>query len=216
MKTIYFISGLGADERVFQYLHLTGVNAKYIHWEIPQKHESLRDYSARLIPQIDLSGEVILLGVSFGGMVAQEISKIIPVHKVIILSSIKSIREFDWQLRLVRALRLYCFVPSRVLKWSNLLTGNYYFGTTTKAESHLLKLIILDTDRLFMQWAIREIMRWNYDGHSNPAIVHIHGDNDRIFPIKNITNAILIKGGGHFMIVNRADEISAIIEREIH
>lgn len=215
MKTIYFISGLGADERVFQYLQLNGVNTKYIHWEIPQKRESLRDYSRRLIPQIDLSGEVILVGVSFGGMVAQEISKIIPVHKVIILSSIKNIHEFDWQLKLVRALSLYRLVPSRILKWSNLLTGNYYFGTKTKAESDLLKLIIRDTDRLFMKWAIREIMRWNHDGLPNHDLVHIHGDNDRIFPIKNIVNTIRIKGGGHFMIVNRADEISAIIEQAI-
>ena len=54
MKTVYYISGLGADERVFKYLNLKGVYEKYIKWETPQKHESLQDYCKRLIEQIDL------------------------------------------------------------------------------------------------------------------------------------------------------------------
>jgi pimeloyl-ACP methyl ester carboxylesterase len=215
MKTIYYISGLGADERVFKYLNLQGVNEKYIKWETPQQHEKLQDYCKRLIRQIDEIKDIILVGVSFGGIVAQEISKMIKVDKVIILSSIKSVEEMDWQLHLVRILGLYKLAPSRFLKLCNLLTGNYYFSTKTKAESDLLRLIIKDTDRFFMKWAIAEIMKWD-----NRAMVqnltHIHGEEDRIFPIKNIQNATGIRGGGHFMIVNKANEITEIIQKEIN
>jgi pimeloyl-ACP methyl ester carboxylesterase len=211
---IYYISGLGADERVFKYLNLGDLEYTYIKWETPQKYENLEGYCSRLIKQIDLSKEIILVGVSFGGIVAQEISKIIKHSKVIILSSVKSVNEFNWQLDIVRRLKLYKLAPSKFLKWSNKLTGDYYFGVKTHMESELLKQIISDTDRFFMKWAIQEIMEW--DGNSiNSKIVHIHGDNDRIFPVKRIKNYIRINGGGHFMIVNRADEISEIIKNEI-
>jgi hypothetical protein len=66
-----------------------------------------------------------------------------------------------------------------------------------------------------MKWAIGEIMRW-----SNPAqfegIIHIHGKRDRIFPVRNIKNFIAVENAGHLMIVNRAGEITALIERELH
>jgi pimeloyl-ACP methyl ester carboxylesterase len=214
MKNVYYISGLGADERVFNYLKLTDVREKYIKWVVPEKHESLHSYCKRLTTQIDLTNDIILIGVSFGGIVAQEISKIIRVNKVIIISSVKSPKEFDWKLRCVRFLKLHRLAPSRFLKWSNSLTGDYYFGTETKAESDLLKLIIKDTDRFFMKWAIEEIMGWN-NNQLNSGLIHIHGDKDRIFPTGRIKNAINISNGGHFMIVNRAKEISELIEKEI-
>jgi pimeloyl-ACP methyl ester carboxylesterase len=214
MKTVYYISGLGADDRVFKFLNLKGVYEKYIKWETPQKHESLQDYCKRLIEQIDLENEIILIGVSFGGIVAQEIAKFVNVTRVIIISSIKSAKEFSFQMKFVRIFSLHKLVPSRLLKWSNLLTGDYYFCTKTKAESDLLRAIIKDTDMAFMKWAIGEIMRWDNE-NTYHNLIHIHGDKDRIFPIKNIKNAIRINDGGHFMIVNRAKELAAIIEKEI-
>ena len=214
MKTIYHISGLGADDRVVKFLQLKHVNEKFIRWIKPDSQESLSDYCKRLTSQINAADKVVLIGISFGGIVAQEISKHIKVDKVIIISSIKSHKELDWKLTLVRYLRLYFLAPSRFLKWSNLLTANYYFGTQSNAESDLLKQIIKDTDRSFMRWAITEIMRWE-NSPLDKNIVHIHGSNDRIFPIGRIKNAIVINGGGHFMIVNRAKEISELLQREI-
>ncbi len=214
MKTIYFLSGLGADERAFVSLQQNGIAGKPIKWISPKKHESLREYCARLTDQLDADSGIVLVGVSFGGIVAQEISKLVKVDKVIILSSIKSVRELSWRLSVVRALGLYRLAPSGLLKWANLLARSYSFGTQTKAESELLGQIIKDTDSSFMKWAIGELMRWK-GGAPNPAVVHIHGDKDRIFPIGRIRNAITIAGGSHFMIVNRAKEISELIEKEI-
>ena len=44
-----------------------------------------------------------------------------------------------------------------------------------------------------------------------PNIVHIHGNNDGIFPIKHIKNCIVIEGGTHVMILNKAKEISKLL-----
>ena len=212
--TLYFISGLGADERVFQFLKISGYQTSYIKWEDPLKKESLTDYCKRLIQQIDLSKNVVLIGVSFGGMIAQEIGRLIDCEKIIIISSIKSTAEMDINLSLIKWVGIYKIFPVKVLKWLNLLTANYYFGTESQMEKMLLKKIIKDTDGIFMKWAIDKIMNW----HENAPlknIIHIHGDKDKIFPIVKIKNPIIIKGGGHFMIVNKADIISHIIGENI-
>ncbi|MGB0522081.1 MAG: alpha/beta hydrolase [Flammeovirgaceae bacterium] len=207
---IYFISGLGADERVFQFLDLAHHEFRHIQWVTTQKGESLTDYAIRLIDQIDGNQDIILIGVSFGGMIAQEIAKQISCKTVIIISSVKSPEEFDWQLSFVRKTQLHQFVPAAFLKWSNLLTADYYFGVSAKQESELLRQIVLDTDTTFMVWAIDAIMRWEND---DPLLTihHIHGTQDKIFPRKPIKNAHFIEGGGHFMIVNKAAEISQLI-----
>lgn len=105
-------------------------------------------------------------------------------------------------------------MPPRFLKWSNLLTGNYYFSVGSREESSLLKMIIHDTDRHFMKWAISEIMNWE-NKTVFPQLIHIHGTEDRIFPVGNILNFHSVRGAGHFMIVNRAKEISKLLELEL-
>jgi pimeloyl-ACP methyl ester carboxylesterase len=213
VETIYFISGLGTVERVFKYLILPYIVSRFIVWEKPAKNERLHHYCKKLIRQIDISGKVILVGVSFGGIIAQEIAKIIPVEKLIIISSIKSVHEFNWQLKAVQKLCLYRLVPSRLLKWSNQLTGNFYFSVENKDESEMLAAIFADTDRHFMKWAIAEIMQWENEKPFK-GIIHLHGDRDRIFPVNNIQNYLGVPGAGHFMIVNRAAIISEILIRE--
>lgn len=207
---IYFISGLGADERVFQFLNIADHSFKHIKWVDTQRSESITDYATRLTPQIDLTQEIILIGVSFGGLIAQEIAQILDCQKVIIISSVKSPDEFDWKLKLARKTKVHRFVPSMLFKWGNALTANYFFSVGSKEESKLLKAIVHDTNLDFMVWAIDAIMRWKKPELSTP-IVHIHGTKDRIFPFKPIKNAHLIDRGGHFMIVNKAKEVSQLI-----
>ncbi len=48
MKTLNFISGLGADERVFQYLDVPVPDKNFVKWIDPRKNESLENYAARL------------------------------------------------------------------------------------------------------------------------------------------------------------------------
>lgn len=207
---IYFISGLGADERVFQFLDLPGVECVFIKWINPSPRESLSAYAGRLTAQIDQSEDIILAGISFGGIIAQEISKLIACKKVIIISSVKSRGEFSWQMSLAVRTRIYKLFPASFLKWSNSLTADYYFSTATKKDSILLHQIIEDTDNTFMVWAINAIMTWKNEAVQKD-IVHIHGTADRIFPHKHITGYIGIKDGGHFMIVDKSRQVSNII-----
>ena len=213
-KKVYFVSGLGADERVFQYLDLPDTEKIFVHWVKPDKKDTLQSYAARLTDQIDTGSDVFLVGISFGGMIVQEISKLIHCKKVIILSSVKSDLEFSWQLKLVRSTNMHKIFPAGVLKWMNRLTAGYYFSTKTKMESDLLHKIIDDTDNYFMKWAISAIMRWD-NKIPQQNMVHIHGTNDRIFPAGSLRNVTWVHNGGHFMVVKQAKLISDLINQQI-
>src|SRR5687768_45663 len=98
MKEVYCISGLGADRRIFKHLHVDRVNFNFIDW-IPPKHgESMQSYARRLSRQLE-NTEAILLGVSFGGMMAIELSRIFPVSGVVLISSIKTHAELPFWMR---------------------------------------------------------------------------------------------------------------------
>ncbi|HNC31654.1 MAG TPA: alpha/beta hydrolase, partial [Cyclobacteriaceae bacterium] len=89
MKEVYLIPGLGADRRVFQYLNLAEHSISHISWIEPLPNESIEQYAGRLTEQIK-SPDPILVGVSFGGMIAVEIAKQIKTNKIILISSART------------------------------------------------------------------------------------------------------------------------------
>jgi hypothetical protein len=48
---------------------------------------------------------------------------------------------------------------------------------------------------------------WNQD-KPLAGVFHIHGDNDLVFPIKNIDNVITVKGGSHIMLLTKGPLVS--------
>ncbi|MBK7885618.1 MAG: hypothetical protein IPJ81_18875 [Chitinophagaceae bacterium] len=79
-QTIYCISGLGADERVFTKINIEGYQLKVIPWLTPLRNETLPQYATRMRSNIEEENPV-MMGLSFGGMVSIEIAKQIPVKK---------------------------------------------------------------------------------------------------------------------------------------
>ena len=96
MQTIYCISGLGADEGVFQYLDLSFVKPVFINWISPLKNETLSAYALRLQQKFIHEESPVIVGLSLGGMVATEIAKSNPSAKVIIVSSAKTKKEIPF------------------------------------------------------------------------------------------------------------------------
>src|SRR6187402_1248228 len=105
MKTIYCISGLGADERAFSRLKVEGYRIRCLPWLTPEPGESINAYATRMRAEI-IEENPILCGLSFGGMMSIEISKQIPVEKLILISSIKSVKELPRWMKTCGFLRL--------------------------------------------------------------------------------------------------------------
>ncbi|MDQ0638796.1 pimeloyl-ACP methyl ester carboxylesterase [Pedobacter sp. W3I1] len=209
----YFISGLGADKRIFSKLKLNEkINIIHINWITPNKNESLASYAERLSSAIDITLPFALVGVSFGGMIAVEIAKILRPATTIIISSTMMSTHLPALYRFAGKLGLLKFIPARLLKSSNKLTQNYYFGTRSSNEKTLLGQIIKDTDPYFLKWAIGSILSWR-NKIKPKDIYHIHGTNDKILYAKTAQPDFIIENGTHFMVYQNAKEISGIIDR---
>ena len=213
MKTIYCISGLGADERAFSKLKVDGYEIRCLPWLTPEPGENIDAYAARMRAGINEENP-ILCGLSFGGMISIEISKQIPVDKLILISSIKSIRELPRWMRTCGLLRLNRLFPMRSFKLMEPIQ-NRNLGITTPEEIELVRSYRRNAPQAYMDWAINQVLNWRNDW-SPTKVYHVHGDADRLFPIRKIVPTHIIKGGGHFMIMNRAEEVSDVLNKILH
>ncbi len=206
---IYGISGLGADKRVFDFLTLD-FEFIPIDWITPNKNESIKNYSKRLSSLIDTKNDFCLIGVSFGGLIATEISEILNPKITILISSAHTKNElrpiFIWfgKTKLIKLMPTFLFDPPRII-------AKYLFGAK---NNKLLNDILDDTDLSFAKWAVTELTNWeNITQQKN--VFKINGTSDKLIPPRGNTEMKLIDKGEHFMIVDRADEISEIINAKM-
>ncbi|GAA4352715.1 hypothetical protein GCM10023185_12660 [Hymenobacter saemangeumensis] len=205
----YLIPGLGADERVFRLLELHA-EARVLKWLPPQAAaESLPQYAARLAAGVGI-GPCWLVGVSFGGILALEIARLRPQARVVLISSLGSARELPAALQWVRRLGLHHLLPPQLLQLLPRL-AQWLFSARSGAEYSLLRQIIRDTDPVFARWAIARLLHWDSSGV--PAAIRIHGTRDRLLPARRAAVDYPIAGGGHFMIVSHASQISHILNQ---
>jgi len=210
-RRVYLISGLGADRRAFRKLRFP-VDLELVHldWIPALKGESLQNYAMRLAEKIDTSNPFYLVGLSFGGMLATEISKQLkPIHTFLI-SSTPTFKELPWYYRLAGNLSLQKLVPLTLLKKANGM-GLKIMGANSPEERKLLQQLVLDSDPVFMKWALTCILTWrNLERPVN--LTQLHGTGDYILPAKYTKPDFTIKGAGHFMVYVNATEINSFIE----
>lgn len=209
-KHLYIFSGLGADERVFQGLDFSNFSTTFIKWIEPLKKETIETYTTRLLDQITTQNPV-LIGLSFGGMVAVEVAKQIETENVILIASVKTYYELPFYYRFAGKLNLHKLLPTSILKRSNFFT-NWLFGTSSTDDKQLLKQILLDTDQTFLKWAIGQIVSWKNQTLIKNT-VHVHGSNDRILPIKYVNCDVIIDKGGHLMTHNKSFEMNTVLNK---
>ncbi|MDQ3047106.1 MAG: alpha/beta hydrolase [Bacteroidota bacterium] len=207
-KAVYIFSGLGADERVFQKLDLSGLQPTFIQWIEPCASEPIEHYASRLLMQIT-EDKPILIGLSFGGIMAVEIAKQISTKKVILISSAKTKSEIPFYFRIAGIFRIHKLMPTSFLRNSNAIT-NWIFGAQSDFDKLLLKQILVDTSPVFLKWAIDKIARWSNE-ISPKNVFHIHGSKDRVLPFRFVNCDLKINEGGHLMILNKAEELSVIL-----
>jgi len=211
---VYFLSGLGADKRVFSKLKLDDrFDVHYIDWIPPKRKEGLHDYASRLIAQMDTTKPFQLVGLSFGGIIASELSEIVRPEQIILISSTPTnIPISKFNRGLIKFL-LLSPLAAPILKSANSFTYKY-FGADTPELKTLLKQILHDTDSKFLKWALTRMSEWNHpDKVAN--LYHIHGSSDRLIPLKIVKPDTVIEGGGHLMVYAQYEEISKILNDQL-
>lgn len=211
---VYFVPGLAAGKEIFKNIILPKdrFEVHVLEWLIPYEKESLQAYAERFSKQV-LHKDVVLIGVSFGGVVAQEMSLFLDLKKLIIISSIKTKFELPKRLQYAKKTKAYKLVPTKLVLSASDLT-KFSIGPKSKKRLALYQEYLSVRDKDYLDWAIEQMVCWNRE-EEVPNVNHIHGERDAIFPIKNIKDYILIEKGTHVMIMYKANAVSTEIVKLI-
>ena len=199
---VYFMPGLAASSSIFERIALPvdGFEMILLEWELPLNNESLSEYAERISKKITHENPV-LIGVSFGGILVQEMAQFLDVRKIIIISSVKSNLEFPTAFKVAKTTKAYKLFPTNLI--SNIENlAKFSFGDKIKQRFELYKKFLSVRDKKYLDWAIEKIILWDRTEIVN-NVIHIHGDADEVFPIKNIERCIVVKGGTHIMILSK-------------
>lgn len=199
---VYFMPGLAASTAIFERIQLPDADFEVhlLEWEIPLAKESLDEYAKRIVKKIKRENPV-LIGVSFGGILVQEMAKHIDVRKVIIISSVKSNLEFPRRMKIAKTTKAYKLIPmSLILNLENL--AKFSFGAKINHRLKLYEKFLSVRDIGYLEWAVEKVILWDRTV-ADESVIHIHGDMDDVFPIKYIKECTVVEGGTHIMILNK-------------
>ena len=209
---VYGIGGLGVDERVFSELTLD-FEITPLKWIDPEPKETIQKYAARFGKQIDSKEPFAIIGISFGGMIAIELNKILDAEKIVLISSATSKADIPLVFRIFGKAGLLNLIPNVLMKPPQFV-ANYFFGVTEPKFKEKLKRILADTNINFLRWATNQITRWDNSERPN-NMLRIHGSSDRLLNFNKQEEVTVISNAGHFMIMNRADELSQHLNQEL-
>jgi pimeloyl-ACP methyl ester carboxylesterase len=199
---VYLMPGLAASTTIFERIALPEEMFEIVllEWEIPLNNESLTDYAKRIADKIKHPNPV-LIGVSFGGILVQEMAKYIETRKIIIISSVKSNVEFPRRMKIAKTTKAYKLIPMKLIANIESL-AKFSFGEKVNQRLKLYEKFLSVRDIRYLNWAVEQVILWNRTV-VDENVIHIHGDMDDVFPIKYIKNCVVVKGGTHILILNK-------------
>ena len=212
-KYLYFMPGMAASPKIFELIKLPrNISVNYLVWIKPLKDEPLNSYALRMSRFIKYK-DPILVGVSLGGVLVQEIAKIIKCEKIIIISSIKSRSELPKSMIMAKHTKIHKLLP---IKWiediENLAL--FVFGNKIKIRVSLYKKYLSERDPEYLKWAINSLVNWQQNNFLESTI-HIHGEDDNIFPINMIMKPVIKIKGSHAIILTKANWFNENLPRLI-
>lgn len=115
--SVYFMPGLAANASIFERISLPEdqFDTYFMEWEIPLDNETLSEYAQRISKKV-IHENPVLVGVSFGGILVQEMAQFLNPSKIIIISSVKSNLEFPTAFKLAKQTKAYKLIPTSLIE----------------------------------------------------------------------------------------------------
>lgn len=199
---VYFMPGMAANPTIFKHIALPEdeFQVHYLEWFLPEKKETLAHYASRMSKKV-VHDNIILIGVSFGGILVQEMARHLSVQKIFVISSVKSKHELPRRMKIARATKIYKLIPTSLVNNMEVLS-KFAFGDFATKRLELYEEYLSIRDKHYLDWSIEQIVNWKQE-KPLPNTIHINGDKDLVFPIQHISDCISIKGGTHIMVLTK-------------
>ncbi len=205
-QRVLFFSGMGADHRAFQFLRLENIEAVYINWIEPKTDEPLATYAQRLIHKVEIKPTDVLIGLSLGGLIAQEIAATHQVKKVILISSLRSGETMQPLFTAAQKLHILKLVHADLLKTTLVNGAKIVFRSNDERVKIMVEMLDQYSGQYY-KWAMMQVLNWQ-GANAKCPVLHVHGDKDELFPIEQVKEAEIIANGTHLMVSLKAAEVS--------
>lgn len=210
LMKLYTISGLGADEKVLEKLIFNPeIEVVHIPWLIPEENEDFHHYVGRMANTIDHSEPFYLLGYSFGGIIVQEIHKLKPAKRIVILGSIRCDAEKSKLILAGQKTNAVKYIPLRIFNGNTTLFYSFFRKLFDPKNPKLTQYFRVK-DPYYLKWSMDKITKWKFD--KLPDVIQILADKDIVFPIKNSEPDFVIKNATHLFPVTKSKEVSEILK----
>jgi pimeloyl-ACP methyl ester carboxylesterase len=200
---VYFMPGLAASSKIFERIKLPEDKFEkyFLEWFLPEVNETLESYVSKLAKKIKHEN-CVLIGVSFGGIIVQELKKLVNPKKVIIISSVKNRDELPLKLKFTSSTKLYKLLPTGLICKMHFLEKYFSPKSLIGKRLKLYNLYLSNNEKTYLDWAIENVLIWNRT-ETDAEIIHIHGNEDAVFPIQYVKDPIIVPKGTHIMIIDK-------------
>jgi pimeloyl-ACP methyl ester carboxylesterase len=209
-RRLVVFSGMGADARLFQSIRIPETEIFTPDHAEPAPEETLTEYAARIADGLNIQPADIVGGISFGGMLAGEIARQRPVAGLILLGSCLRPDRLPRSYRWIE--RFGCFIPDFVLSfrsWRPWIRWRFA-PLTSEAETCLIEMANSYPTAQIRAFG-RMIMGWTGVDDITCPVLSIHGDLDRVIPLKSAAPDIILKDAGHAFTLTHPDETTSAI-----
>ena len=208
---LILLSGLGADERVLAPLKPAFAHLIIPPWIPPMPDESLAHYAARTAHAIDPRRPCFIGGISFGGMLAIEMTHHLEALGCFLIASARRRDELPKRVRWLGSLTARS--PAGVVVAASRVASGLSVALRRIACPATLELLyqVKRTDPAFARWAFGAMLNWQASSAPDGVPVwRIHGDCDRLLPLRGEAD-VLVPGGGHLLPLTHADQVAGFI-----
>jgi esterase/lipase len=157
--SIYLVPGLAAGPEIFENLKFSEdkFEVHFLEWKIPLAiEEPITEYAMRMCEDVK-AAKPVLIGVSFGGIMVQEMSKFLDTKKVILISSVKHHNELPKRFQMMQFTKAYKLFPAKIV--ANLEEyERYFFGKSLKKRVHVYKKYLSVRNQLYLNWSVKTIV----------------------------------------------------------
>ena len=212
---VYCMPGMAASPKIFEYLKLPiNFQTHLLSWIPPLKDEPISKYAKRMTSRIVFKNP-ILLGVSFGGILVQGMAKHISVEKIVIVSSIKVKDELPLPMKMAKKTNIHKLLPTQWIDNLDYL-AILAFGKGIRKRVALYQRYLSERNPEYLNWAVDALVNWDQNKFST-KLIHIHGESDTVFPLKNLVKPFFKIKGGHAAIITESSwfnrELPAMLKK---
>lgn len=209
---VYLLPGVGCDARLFERLDLAGFEVVKLEWPAFEVQDSLPAIARRMAATVQADRPHVLVGVSMGGMVAQEMAVLTNPRKVVLISTWTGPQEWPLHVRFSARLGLHRVIRDWTMRaaWP----VKRLMDPREGAVDRLLWDMASKQSARQLRLGTAAIMRWKGSPWKGP-LVRIHGDRDIVTPLRFPVDH-LVKGGQHVMVLTKAAEVSRALVRSLH